>query len=292
MVYKLAAKLALAAVLPVQLSAQETEISFDVGGDAVRGVLSLPAGEPAPVVLLLHGFTGSRDELGIANTEEGVFSRSARILRENGYASLRIDFRGSGVSDGDWVDTTFSGQIIDGLAAVDWLSAAPEVDGSKIAALGWSQGGLVASHVADQSDAVDALVLWAPVTNPRGNFSNLIPGEVMVEAMAAGAGDIIDFKLPWGAEISLKAAFFHEMDTTSSAAAVAGYDGPMQVFMGSNDTTVTPQPGAGEMLMSYHEGVEELHVLEMDHVFNVFGGPETLDQEMLPKVLVWLKQHL
>ena len=28
---------------------------------------------------LLHGFTGSRDELAVAGTQEGVFSRTARL---------------------------------------------------------------------------------------------------------------------------------------------------------------------------------------------------------------------
>jgi dienelactone hydrolase len=65
-------------------------LHFPVQGQRVTGTLCLPQGAPAPVVLMLHGFTGSRDEMAVTGTGEGVFSRSARRLAQHGLASLRI----------------------------------------------------------------------------------------------------------------------------------------------------------------------------------------------------------
>ena len=79
--------------------AGEEVISFQSHGAKVVGTLTTPGGGPAPVVILFHGFTGSRDELAVANTKDGVFSRTAHALAAAGYASVRIDFRGSGQSD-------------------------------------------------------------------------------------------------------------------------------------------------------------------------------------------------
>lgn len=98
---------------------QTVQIATDRGN--IVGTLATPDGPPAPVVLLLHTFTGMRDELPVAATGEGAFARTARALKKAGYASLRIDFLGSGDSDGAWEDTTISGQIADALEAVRWL---------------------------------------------------------------------------------------------------------------------------------------------------------------------------
>ncbi|WP_421851709.1 alpha/beta hydrolase [Oricola sp.] len=282
-----AAALALAATL-TPLSAAETEVTFEVAGQTVVGTLETPAGDAAPVVLLLHGFTGSRDELPVKDTEEGVFSRTARLLAEAGYASLRIDFRGSGESGGEWADTTFSGQVTDAVAAIDWLKENPEVDGSNIAIVGWSQGGLVAGHAAEERPEVKSVTLWAPVVNPMQTYIGILGAENVTAALASDADTPITATLPWGPETVLNAAFYHEFAVTSTAAALAGYDGPLQVIVGSKDTVVAPQPASGQLLIDYHDGKERLVVFETDHVWDAFSGPATLDEKMVPTTLEWI----
>ena len=107
----------------------EVDVTIVSQGQNMIGTLTLPDGDPAAVVLLFHGFTGSRDELAIPGTEDGVFSRTARLLAVAGYASLRVDFIGSGDSDGDFADTTFEGQVADGLAALEFAETDDRVDG-------------------------------------------------------------------------------------------------------------------------------------------------------------------
>ncbi|WP_323010839.1 hypothetical protein [Paracoccus sp. (in: a-proteobacteria)] len=87
-------------------------------------------------MLMMHGFTGSKNEFTIAGTETGLYTFIADRLAEAGIASLRIDFTGSG----EWQDTTFSGQIADAVDAFDYLQVLPKVDGSRIGILGFSQG--------------------------------------------------------------------------------------------------------------------------------------------------------
>ena len=268
-------------------------MSIAVDRLAVIGTLETPDGvENPPVVLMLHGFTGSRDELGIKDTDEGVFSRAARVLSENGYASLRIDFRGSGTSEGAWADTTFSGQIADAVAAADWLNEIDRVDGGRMAVLGWSQGGLVASHLAKARPALDAVVLWAPVVHPIQTYTGLFGVEMVRQALSSPPQTELTATLPWGAETTLKAGFYHELVTTSPIAAVSDYDGPLLVIVGSEDTTVSPQPASGQVLLDYHDGVEKLAVFETDHVWSAFSGPAVLDEKMLPTTLEWLGAHL
>ncbi|WP_248306586.1 hypothetical protein [Devosia sp. MC521] len=56
-------------------AAPETKnVSYEVDGMKVVGTLVTPEGDPAPVVLLFHGFGGSRDELEIPSVGKGIFT--------------------------------------------------------------------------------------------------------------------------------------------------------------------------------------------------------------------------
>lgn len=282
------AALALAALLASPALAAEQTVSIDTPLGPVIGTLETPEGGPAPVVLMFHGFTGSRDELPVANTDEGVFSRTARLLAEQGIASLRIDFRGSGESPGAFADTTFEGQVADGLAALDWLEQNPAVDGQRLAVLGWSQGGLVATAVAGRSDKPDALVLWAAVADPEESFAGIVGAETLANGLAAGDAPI-PVTLPWGAVVELKRGFFEGVTTFDPPAELASYDGPLFIAHGTQDTTVLPT--AVDTFLAAHPGEEAKWIAEMDHVFNAFTGPETLDQ-MVGETVGFLKPHL
>ncbi|MDP3196043.1 S9 family peptidase [Tabrizicola sp.] len=283
------AALALVSLLASPALAQSEEaVTIDTPLGPVIGTLETPAGDPAPVVLLFHGFTGVRDELPVANTDEGVFSRTARLLAEQGIASLRIDFRGSGESPGAFADTTFEGQVADGLAALAWLEANPAVDGQRLGVIGWSQGGLVATAVAGRSDKPDALVLWAAVANPEESFGGIVGAETIAKGLEAGDA-ALPVTLPWGAVVELKRGFFEGVTTFDPPAELASYAGPLFIAHGTLDTTVLPT--AVGTFLAAHDGEESKWLAEMDHVFNAFTGPETLDQ-MVGETVAFLKPHL
>ncbi len=279
------------------LAAEETEVSFTIDGETVRGVLEIPDGDSSeggspPVALLLHGFTGSRDEMQISGTQEGIFERTARVLAETGIASLRIDFRGSGVSDGQWVDTTVARQIEDAIAAIDWLAGHDTVDGERVAVVGWSLGGLVGTHAAAARPRIAALVLWAPVVNWLHTIEHLYSAELVATAWSADADAPITAELPWGGTTTLRAAFFQELPTINGTGAIASFPGPLKIIVGAGDTVVYPQPATSEALLRYHQGEESLTVLDTDHIWDAPGGPETIDEELIPGTLDWLRLHL
>ena len=273
--------IAASVLLAASAAAEETVLTIDGGPYPVAATLNLPetAGMDAPVVLLLHGFTGSRDELPVATTELGVFSYTAAALADAGIPSLRIDFSGSGDSTGiAWADTTFSTQIADAVAVIDHVRADDVLGQHPLVVLGWSQGGLVAAHAAAARPDIDGLVLWAAVADPMLTYGLLGGKDLIVDALGKAPDEIVSMTLPWGATTELKVAFFQEMPVTLPVAAVASYSGPLQVVVGSEDTVVTPQPQAGEVYLRYHDGPEELHILPMDHAFAAFTGTEKLDE--------------
>ncbi|MCP1167805.1 alpha/beta hydrolase family protein [Limimaricola litoreus] len=250
-------------------------VSFEVEGTPVYGTLALPPDGPAPTVLLLHGFTGDRDELDIAGTGEGVFRRTARLLAEAGYASLRIDFRGSGESiEGfDFAQTTFESQIADAQAALDWLDA-QERAGGPVHLIGWSQGGLVAATLAGRGADPEAVALWAAVADPQITFASLFGAKVLEQGVLSEAPSTV--ALPWGQEITLNQPFFEGVLDADPLAEIARYDGPLFVAQGSEDATV--DPAQAEMWLAAHEGPQEFWLREMDHTFDAYQGPAQLDE--------------
>lgn len=268
----------------------ESDISFSSGDQAIIGTLAMPEGEgPFPVVLLLHGFTGMRHELPVVGTEDTMFSRAARWFGERGVASLRIDFRGSGDSEGAWEDTTFSGQIADAVAALDYLEMLEGIDSGRISVLGLSQGGLVGA-AAGRDARVSNLVLWSAVSNPVMSFGLLLGYDTLLAGVAAG-DEALTIELPWGAETLLKGPFFEDIFLVDPVAEIADYGGPLLVITGARDTTVTPQPHAGQVFLDYHDGAEALVMLDGDHIFDVLAGTTEVIDDALAYSLAWLQSH-
>jgi len=134
----------------------ERQIVFENEGQKLYGMLHLPEGvKRAPAAALFHGFTGTKIE------PHCIFVKMARELMAHGIAALRFDFRGSGESEGDFVDMTVEGEISDALKSLDFLQAQPELDPHRLGVLGLSLGGLVAACVAGRDARIKSLALWA-----------------------------------------------------------------------------------------------------------------------------------
>lgn len=268
-------------------STEET-ISFEVEGANVVGTLSVPEGEPAPVVLLFHGFGGSRNEMEVPSIAKGLYTYTADQLAAAGYASLRIDFRGSGESDGEFEDTTYSGQIADGLAAVAFLQSDARVDGTHIAIIGWSQGGLVASAVAGRSGIPVATAIWNGLGDPEATFTALLGAEKLAEGLATGDTPA-EMPMPWGFSLYTKQPYFEGIVSMKPFEEIAAYKGPLFVAEGSEDEVIPA--GTGEKFIAAHDGPEELFIRPMNHGFNVFVDMSTFD-EMLGATLAFFKPYL
>ena len=97
-------------------------------------------------VVLVHGFAGNRAQL--------LFE--ARALARAGHGVLLFDLRAHGRSDGDrvlWGD----GERKDVTAALDFVSARPDVDPGRLGLFGFSMGGTTSLLVASADARVKAV---------------------------------------------------------------------------------------------------------------------------------------
>lgn len=275
-------------------SVTERVVDFQNQGQKIVGTLTLPAGgdPPFPIVLFFQGLTSTRDELPVTGADEAMFTRAARMLAEQGIASLRIDYRGFGESEGTKEDMTFSGLIADSLAAIDYLATLPEVDLQRLGLIGLSTGGLIAAETAARDPRVQSVVLWSPLTNLPDHFK-LQFGAEKIAAGLQSVGEPVHIVFPWGDEIDWKTPFFEDIYALDPVAAMSTVKRPLMVVVGLRDVDETPQPYYGQLYLNYHEGAELLVPVDSDHIFDTMSdkGPAVLD-DVITWSLAWLQNTL
>lgn len=140
-------------------------VRFSVAsGVVIAGVLERPTTANAsarPPVVLFIGGTGPQDRDGARDDLAGYrpFAELAADVRALGFATLRIDERGTGASTGTFAGTTTYGFAGDVAAALTWLRTRTDVDGAHAVLVGHSEGALIALLVARRDTNVRALVL-------------------------------------------------------------------------------------------------------------------------------------
>ena len=249
--------LLLSAALCLPAQAEELALVLDRG---IHATLELPQGPgPFPAVLMFHGLGSSRDEVGL------IFADTARQMSRQGIASLRIDFRGFGKSDGDTGAHTIERQNEDAQIALRALSAQDGIDPARIGAMGFSFGaGAAIELAAARPGAIRSLVVWAPVGDYRADMLDSMGPRVFDLAAQDG---IVGVDLGWRT-MALKADFFDSLARHDLLAALARYSGPFMTVNGSDDPYRKYTPA----LMAAAAGVDKraLVIQGGDHVFHVY----------------------
>ncbi|MBM4266221.1 MAG: alpha/beta hydrolase [Deltaproteobacteria bacterium] len=133
------------------------DLRFPCGESTCAGWMYLPeaGSEPPPVVVMGHGFAGTRD-VGLPPIAE-------RLARE-GLAVFVFDYRSFGASGGTPRQLVDPWQELDDWrAAIAFVRARPEVDGARLALFGASLGGGHALTIAAETPDVRAVVAQAPM---------------------------------------------------------------------------------------------------------------------------------
>ena len=207
--------------------AVEERLTIDGSKGKLQAILQKPVlkpGEQCPMVILCHGFGGSKDG--------PMFELIADSLQAHGIASIRFDFNGHGESEGDFQDMTVPNEIEDARHVYAYVHDLRYIN--SIAIVGHSQGGVVASMTAGQlgTEALRAVVLMAPAAVLR---DDAIRGSTMGKTY--DPLDPPEYVELWGGKKLgreyIKTAFWLPIYETAKA-----YQGPALIIHGTADRVV------------------------------------------------------
>lgn len=137
---------------------ERESVVLENAGQKIFGIVHRPLHQSScPAVLICHGLAGHK------TGKYRMYVILAEKLSELGIASLRIDFRGSGDSEGSFSDMTLEGEVSDALKGLELLSKLPYVDAQRIGLFGRSVGGTVALMTATRFRHIKSLAAWAPL---------------------------------------------------------------------------------------------------------------------------------
>ncbi len=233
-------------------------------GFLVPGYLQLPAGAkgPVPCVLLLHGWSGSKESWW---TDGGYISggETRRALAEAGFAVLALDAQchGDRIAENDFapvnhfrdpdvspsrkgyftLEDIYIQTTRDYRRAIDYLASRPEIDAARIGVLGYSMGGTQTYLLAGVEPRVKAAVSVAAPAEPS-RFSLVAPQNF---ARAIGQR-------------------------------------PLLAIMGRTD----------EMCSEDHAAARDALLPGPNHELQFFDAGHKLPKDWVPPAVAWLKKHL
>jgi putative redox protein len=138
------------------MSAKKNHVKFKGHKEMLSAIISMPESKPKAYVLYAHCFTCGKDFTASA--------RMSRALVKQGFAVFRFDFTGIGASLGDFSDTNFSTNVLDIVAAANFMREqyqAPDL------LIGHSLGGTASIKAAINIPEVKAVSCLSSPANPR-----------------------------------------------------------------------------------------------------------------------------
>lgn len=205
-------------------------------------------------IFLCHGFGGNKDR--------GNKGR-AEAFNEAGWNSVRLDFRGNGESDGDFIDQDLSSRIRDLKAVIEHFR--PE----KSVLFGTSFGGKVVFHTAIQRE-VDGVVGKMPVTYNR----TMSKFEAVIDEK--GEFEYIDGK-------PIDERFIEDLNNYSFSDVEENLDVPVLISHGAADQTVHIENSV-EAFENLDVDVEFQKLKEVKHSYT-----DEAKEKMNQAVKAWLE---
>ena len=192
-------------------------------GIQLSAVLEKPESlEKSPLVILLHGFTSSKDR------PHNLLA--AEAMRDAGFATLRFDLYGHGESGGEFRKHTLYKWISNTMAVIDYARA---LGYTELYLSGHSQGGLVAALAAAmEADRISGLILRAPAF--------MIPQCARDGSLLGHSIDPVRIpdSLPVIKELTLDGNYIRVAQTIRVEDAVDRFENPVLILHGDEDDTV------------------------------------------------------
>ena len=261
-----------------------TPLMLDNGEYEIPAIMTSPEGKAVvPGVILLHGSASHKNEVG------DLYLRLAEQLANNGIASIRIDFAGTGDSPVDYTHYTLKTAVRDAEVALAFLRSQPQVDDHRIGVVGFSQGGLIAQLLLAQQPGIKSFVAWSSVASDGiGPFADMF--ETLY--MTAKREGQVEQQFAWRPPLSISYEWFEQVMANQSLSGMAEYTGSVLAIAGSNDAVVPPTAATRLIVASGSDVARAVIIKGADHIFNVLDENANQDEQLLEMTTEWFAEAL
>jgi dienelactone hydrolase len=219
-------------------------------------VVHMPDGAVAgkfPAMILLHGFTGYKEE-------EHIVSLADELVQK-GIMAIRFDASGFGESEGTIErDFRLSNYIQDADAVYQYVVSRPDVDARRIGIWGHSMGGMVAVITAA---AHPAIKLACVISSPSRMGSSDKLSKAMPEWKRTGW---YERESPRFGTLRIPYAFMEDAQKWNMFEYVPKVKAPLLVVWGTKDVNVRPEQ-TKEIFERAHQPKEAIEIPGMDHYY-------------------------
>jgi putative redox protein len=212
-----------------------TKAEFQGSAGTLAAALELPNGTPRAFALFAHCFSCSKDLKAAKEI--------ARALRARGFAVLRFDFTGLGLSEGDFANTNFSSNVEDLVKAADFLRrefTAPAI------LIGHSLGGAAALVAAGRIPEIKGVA----VVNAPADATHVLEqiGEATSEIAAKGEARVTLAGRPF----TIKKQLLDDLETQRVLEAAAQLKKPLLILHSPRDEIVGVENATKLFLAARH----------------------------------------
>lgn len=237
--------------------AVEEKLTIPGSKGLLSAIVSRPEGATGriPTAIIMHGFSSNK------NTQ--LMTLLSDSLLRHGIATVRFDFNGHGESEGKFEEMTVPNEIEDAKKVYAYVCSQPWADSTRVALIGHSQGGVVASMTAGElgEKRVAAVALLAPAAVLR---EDAIRGNTF-----GAAYDPLDppAVIPlMGGHLKLGGDYVRTAFRLPIYETAAGYHGPACIVHGTGDRIVPYT--YGERFHNEWKGSEYDELPGFDHGFS------------------------
>lgn len=178
----------------------------------------------APLVVICHGFVGSR--IGV----DRLFVKAARELASGGFLVVRFDYIGCGESSGNYGEHGIDSLIAQTRTVLEYGLDSFDIDPTRVTLIGHSLGGAVALLTAVKDRRVKNLVLWSPVGYPFTDIVKITGRRVYDEAVEKGRADYLGY--------GFTSHFFDSLGTSQPFQEATKFTGDVLVVHGTSDESI------------------------------------------------------
>jgi pimeloyl-ACP methyl ester carboxylesterase len=195
----------------------EESVTFPSGSNKLSGALTLPNKTgPFPAIVLISGSANEYSGLRPGISDQYMKDQAENMVK-NGFAILRYDPPGVGLSTGDSHFETLDDRVQESMAALHYLQTRTDIQPDRVGLWGVSQGGWV--------------IGMAAADNPQ---------DVAFLISVSGSGVSVAEQQVWGVETQSRAAGLSESDVSKAtlfARLLLDWQLSEPIYQAANQTT-------------------------------------------------------